>query len=534
MKPRPIDIWTALDYPDWTDGFFWPVDRTEVIAARHAFEEMLFRLYRGSSLICRPLISVAYNRLVIEYLSFFEALLTRKRFQELRVGIRIEKRDPLWDILGGLLNSGVPERQIYDPSKIIAKPFVKNRLKRLLFNLSQTGTHFFRKGRAVSKSSAYCMPGVGLVEEILTKKGYCFHRLDPSRLFSQTDQKLSTRAAEEIGAVTRKVVDEVLSVYISCGDLQVDDLVKAFLTKVTGNYLGVAASLRSHLQRLPSRILPSTVYAGTGKHFGTRLIGSVLQERGGELVCTEHGEGHGIYADTEEGYGELGLVNRYITYTEAMAQGYRDGWPKMIHLQDTIPQIGSSPVGGGLQFRTIYERFRSVPPPRKVKTVLYVAGGFRNDFTHIECRLPDMIYLEWQKFLFTTLRKGGYDVLCKYHPQTILKDRAFEPFRDVTYLYGNFIEHLEIADLIIFDYSQSTAFAIALCTNLPVILVHNGFPLIQEKAKNLMLERCAIIKGFFDDRNRFRIPKELLWEAIRGGLKGYNYDYVREYQIGHH
>jgi len=532
MKPFPIDIWTALDYPDWTEGFFWPVDRAEVIAARHALEEMLFRSYQSCSSFSKPLVGVVFNRLLIEYLSLFEALLTRKRFQELRADIRMEKRDPRWDILGGLLNGGVPERQIYNPHQVISKPFLRARAKRLLFNLKQTGSHFFRNGPVAGKGFAHCMPGVGLVEEIFTNRGYNFHRLNPSRLFPQTDKQLSANAVEEIDAITRKIIDDALAVYVILGDLHVEHSLKAFLTKVTAEYLGMAASLRAHLQGLSSRILPSTLYAGTGKNFGTRLLGSVLRERGGELVCSEHGEGHGIYADTEEGYGELGFANRYIAYTEAMAQCYRVGWPNMIRLQDTMPEIEASPVGAGTMLRSVYNRFKTETPPQKVKTVLYVAGGFRNDFTHIECRLPDMVYLEWQDFLFRTLQEAGYTVLCKYHPETILRNQKFEPFTGVTYLYGNFMDHLQSADLFVFDYSQSTAFAIALCTNRPVVLINNGFPRLHISARRLLSKRCIIIDGFFDSQNRFRVSTEELLEKLRGFLPEISYEYVDEYLIG--
>jgi hypothetical protein len=70
------------------------------------------------------------------------------------------------------------------------------------------------------------------------------------------------------------------------------------------------------------------------------------------------------------------------------------------------------------------------------------------------------------------------------------------------------------ADLLLFDYPSSTTFGVALRTTKPIVLIDFGqFDWLPAAAQGLR-QRCAVVDGRIDGRNRLMVS----WEALQGAI----------------
>jgi len=322
----------------------------------------------------------------------------------------------------------------------------------------------------------------------------------------------------------------VISTYTNNG-LNLSQLISDYMFELTYGYFRQTANY--YLWNRDKRSIPRYVWAGTGQNYYTRLLGRMIRDNKGIITCLEHGEPKAIYEDTNLGYGELGICNKYMTYTKSCAELYEDTWKNIPKLQKNMPEMMIPPGGGEPSWRRVFKIYgKGKDISYKGKRVLYVAGAFRNDFASHDCRLADMVYLEWQHYLFNVLNELGYKATLKLHPEGILINRIFEPFEGISYLQGDFKDALERDSILIFDYTGSSALTIALCTNKPVVLVDNGFLELHPESRKYLSERCAIVDGYFDEKNRFRIEKNKLQEALDNSTKSKNFKFVHRYLTG--
>ena len=108
------------------------------------------------------------------------------------------------------------------------------------------------------------------------------------------------------------------------------------------------------------------------------------------------------------------------------------------------------------------------------RRVIYVGHPFRGLRQFAIAQMADALYWDFQIRIVEELQKLDVDLLCKPHPegQFFGKRNPVESLASTS--YKPFEQHLDDADVFVFDAPTSTTFGEALCTDRPVVLIDRG------------------------------------------------------------
>ncbi len=154
--------------------------------------------------------------------------------------------------------------------------------------------------------------------------------------------------------------------------------------------------------------------------------------------------------------------------------------------------------------------------------IMYIVPFYTNGWTEYDSMMSDIVLIDWQLRLLSSLSNKGYSILIKQHPASVIKMPQF--FFDsigAKDISGKFEDVYKQADIILTDYSGSTTFGSALKSNKPVIFIDFGFAKWHPKERMLLKKRCYVIDGGFLIDNRADID----WNDLTHGLeKCFDYD----------
>ncbi|MGH6952864.1 MAG: hypothetical protein ACREGL_01680 [Alphaproteobacteria bacterium] len=265
------------------------------------------------------------------------------------------------------------------------------------------------------------------------------------------------------------------------------------------------AALRS--ARMPAWAL----WSGTGGYYPARALGLELLRRDGAVTRFDHGGGGGLIDSAEViALMEYAVSSRLVVATPAQAALFRALDPERF-LARSVEVSGGA---GDPTFRVKVRPARMRRPRRP--RVLYASTallGYRQVFPPL---LPDLVYLDWQLRLAEMLAKLQIKLVCKPHPEGILKGRR-HPLADLASVTDQpFETALAQADVVVWDYGSSTAFWQSLCSDRPVVLVDLGNAPRTPAGERLVRARCRVLDAQYDDRGRPSVDPEALAEAVLG------------------
>lgn len=250
------------------------------------------------------------------------------------------------------------------------------------------------------------------------------------------------------------------------------------------------------LKRLPE--IPRSVWAGSAGPYAVRAIAIEVRRRGGKITAFDHGGSLGMMDEPFSiALRELSVTDQYVMPT----QGCVDTVTRTETLAASRP-FGMTELVAGSGDPT----FRVAPQSQRRTTygkprIYYIITIFRALRQLVPTLLPDPIYLDWQIKLVEAMRSRGIDVICKPHPEGILKGKR-HPLGDIaTVEYRPFEQIRDNADSFLYDYSQSTTFWEAVCTDRPVTLVDFGITRFNQAVAPMIERRCRVIRARWDDRN---------------------------------
>ncbi len=262
-----------------------------------------------------------------------------------------------------------------------------------------------------------------------------------------------------------------------------------------------------------SRTLPNDIWAGTGGYWPSRAVGLEVLRRGGEVTRFSHNGCEVLVSDRREIFPliEMCASSKFVFGTEQVARLARETGV-------TEPVASYRPIeflhGDGLPpFDTIELKpsaGRQAGPP-KVLFAPSVLVGQRGIFPPL---LPDVLSLDWQLRLAELLQNLPIELLCKPHPEGILKGQPQPVAAIARVSMVPFEELLDWPDVFIFDRAESTTFWEAVCTRKRVILLDCGQTEFIPQIEPLIRDRCTILPVAYDVRNRPVVASEALSDAI--------------------
>jgi hypothetical protein len=273
----------------------------------------------------------------------------------------------------------------------------------------------------------------------------------------------------------------------------------------------VSESIRD-LFALETVPLPRDIWAGTGAYHPTRAIALMVLRRGGTVTIFDHGGCSGFleYCDFL-GLNELAVASRFVLATAGVAhQAKRLGIPELIGWRQ--PEIAGG--SGDPTFRPM----RSLPPvPKRPRPrVVFASGTFYGFRQWYPPMIPDPVYHDWILRLVECVSRMPVDLLCKPHPEGLLKGQR-HILADYAPTTGRrFEEVLPEADVLLYDDVHSTTFWESLCSNRRLVLIDLAQNRFNKELLSAFQRRCRIVPVHYDERNLPRVDPAELAAAVLG------------------
>jgi hypothetical protein len=264
----------------------------------------------------------------------------------------------------------------------------------------------------------------------------------------------------------------------------------------------------SHLRK--RRNVPQRFWAGTLGNPVYRVMSTVVRERGGEVTGFDHGMSTGLWDTPIQTLLEFDFVDRFVTFTKAMADGLCANWQSPQSIHGRLPEL--------VFLQSAVHTAEIVPTPRahkRLRKVIYVPTLYSGDAVHLIPFYSDVQMVSWQARLLSFLRDQEFDVSIKPHPESVHALPAeLAALVDGRVLAGRF-EDLDLADaILLFDYPQTTAFVHAVRSENPIVVIDFDRLDIRPEARPLFEARCALVKGAAGVDGRL----DIYWPALINGL----------------
>ena len=315
-----------------------------------------------------------------------------------------------------------------------------------------------------------------------------------------------TSVAEPMLNIPDRALDRLLTLVPDLREPYRERLRRAFVARLRNTFARIAGDVAA-LRHAP---LPSAVWSGTNGAYATRAIASEVLRRGGSVDVFDHGGATGIFQLA----GSTALIELTTSTCFHVAT---PEWAAL--LGATEAQALASPVNravisgelGEPTFRRAFRDRTARSGPRR--RVIYIGHPYRGLRQFPLVSLPDAVYWDFQIDLVEQLKRLPIDLLCKPHPEGHFVGRR-NPIEDLAPTsYRRFEEHLDDADVFVFDAPTSTTFLESLCTRRPVVLIDRFYPLNPAVAPHVRA-RCRIVQATADSRNRLRVDPAELADAV--------------------
>lgn len=311
--------------------------------------------------------------------------------------------------------------------------------------------------------------------------------------------------------IDRRIMEIIGDNYNTRG-IALSAFTKTYLENVLARYVTL---IRIHADRLKTRgDIPRLLWTGTGGYIWDVILRCEVRRRGGGVVAHDHGGGVPHLDHPEKGWVEMWSCDEFVTYSAEQVRTFKSFMHKWPNLDRNLPEISciAESAAAAPSF-TVFGKFSSPDP--KIETVRIFTTLYSSEEGRGLPLYPHMPYIDWHARLIGHLKRAGYSVSIKPHPESVLK--APRAFADVlgADIVEKSLEGMDPGfDLYIFDLSNTSVLQTALMTNKPVLVVDFSVMEWRDDALALFQKRCGYVKGFYEG-SRMCVDWDALEEQIR-------------------
>ena len=503
MLKTPLDIITACGNNGWTDSFLWPHSQIKNHEIRHAVESSFFDFYSCRSETEKKLLRLLFNFLVKEHLVLINIFLVINGFKERGILPDASMQDDWNGISKGILLNGIPYQSAFK-IPVFDKYSIKQKIKKF-YQIRRRQLYSTIYGHTINKKSLILSPS-GLLGELpkedIKRKNFVLF----DDIFNK--KKASNHNFHEL---CKGLLQNSINLYNSFSI----DLSPKLLTYLTSMHLYWAKMTEHYLLMAREYLLDKNynkILVVSGHNYFNRVIIETANDLCIQTIAHEHGEPKSYYDTTINNYGELALSNDFVTYSNASVKIYSKNTRKYKKINENKIRFSISQIGVGEFHRKLLLKTNKIK--ESSKNIIYVAGSYVNDAFFMGNRPHDIVYYEWQIWLISTLLNLKYDVKIKLHPEGLLSRYPIRLPFDVEHLKGNFTKYIDYNCTYIFDTTYSSALNLAICTKNPIILINDQLNELDREVREDIENRVTIVNAFYDNRNRMRVAKEELQNAL--------------------
>jgi len=269
------------------------------------------------------------------------------------------------------------------------------------------------------------------------------------------------------------------------------------------------SQLDKHRNRVPERL-----WVGTAGELWGRILTRYIKSHGGHITRYAHGNTGHFLTSIEHGVYEFEDCDTYITSSKNQAAAFKAAFTGEDVVQETPPEI----IHVEADLLEI-EKISKNNFLTKKQTVMYVAPIYPGVYFRAASKggMRDYVLLDWEVRLINKLREWDRAVLLKPHPVESLCIAAPASinrlFGSIT-LSGRFEELYDQADVILIDNPQTSLFSTLIRSGIPFVYLNFDIAKFSDHAYSLLMKRCPIVKGWYDNNNRAQVDWDQLREAI--------------------
>lgn len=327
-----------------------------------------------------------------------------------------------------------------------------------------------------------------------------------------------------IKAPYREILTVIKNVFLSRKN-PLPKLFEEYLERLIQNAF---ALVNTHIQRIDYKKLPWNFWSNTGGSLWTRMLSHLVRKMGGKVTRFDHAGGVCFFNNLDEmGPRELENCDTYVTFSQQQAENLSYHFSKNGLIYNRMPKIEfstschvSKKMGKILHSKN-----------KTIKRIMYVPTIFPGERIDLGAGLmSDVVLLDWQIRLLHQVKKWGYSVILKPHPEgnQTGTDRI-KLIDDIKINRKRFEKVIHRADILLIDMPASTTFPIALISNKPIIYLHFDFRQLNNGFLSLLQQRCSVVNCWLDQENRAQVDWNQLYQAIFQCVNKNGREIVRTY-----
>tara|TARA_Y100001980_G_C14543262_1_gene321944 strand:+ start:373 stop:1956 length:1584 start_codon:yes stop_codon:yes gene_type:complete len=506
----PLDLNSIPKETNWRQNFYWPINSISLIKVREDLERILFQvLDETESHDNKSILRIVFNFLIKEHICLYNALYVTQEATKAKFDLRVENQ-LLWNGLSKqIVNFGIPKKPIFTPAENI-------------FYESRSWLNYLRslKLSLISKKSKNLVLSCGgiledrLKNDLENSSVILFHTI--------------FRSLENISIIDQKFINKISKLIYDYYESSKIDTSNALYNYIKKYHSALFRKTLQYLITADKYLLDSKyrkIFFTSGQNYFHRVVAESGRRNGIESVGHEHGEPKALKNSTINYYGELGLVSEFVTYTEECKNNYINFSinKRLLHKMPKL-RVSNNHSGNKIIDKTKLSNIR-----KRSDTIMYVSGAYNNDAIFFAMRPHDIVYFEFQLWIWELLIDSGYDLKVKLHPEAISRYIDIDLPKGIKTIDGYFQDHLDENVIFLFDGSHSSALEYAIASNNPIIFIDNTVDQLDTSVKLDLSFRASVIDGFYDKKNRLRINPQDLTDAVSSCDHNKNHDFFQKY-----
>ncbi len=348
--------------------------------------------------------------------------------------------------------------------------------------------------------------------------------LRPLRYLGGGSERLPSKDAADLTRFTRQFFDRIHK-ELPPSSLFLDN---AFAADFSGHYERTIRAFNQAAGRLSGGPLGQLLITNVG-NLQIRVLAAAWRHVGGKTIGFSHGNPYPYaYVPGDIINGSHLICDTYFASSkgekkllEQSREDFTDGFRTTAAIQTF-----ENPA-----YKNLFATLQREPAPAAVKTVMIVGFPFDYFFSYTLPELNTMTYLRFEIDLIRSLKKSGFIVIYKAHPDTRSESAGiFEKFADRVET-RSFENVYHDADCLLFPTHYSTTFGFSLMTSRPVVLMANPKGFWHPEAHALLKKRCALAEMSLDGKGVLTFDDDALRDAVERSVNHMDYQIVKEYAV---
>lgn len=507
-----------------TDGvadYYWPVSPSEVNALYPLIVEKIINKIQTASqeqVAGTDIAIILSFAFAIEVVTTYYSYLIVKRARLAGREIIPSKRHRL---ITAILNGEKPKRSIIlkrleegpEPLKRLRAPL---RWVRDVMMSHREGMkrYSFKSSDYQKKIISITIDDIAKVRAKTAKEPVVYRRLN--EWFSSTPIQIT-----EPNPVFRSLIDALLAGVNEIIGPRDQDLmipISTYLLDWLQQGFTLVAKRQEELRKNPKKI-PHRLWLDTSGNIWGRILAREVKKRGGETTRHDHGSGCGYFEGTlAQGGHDFEDCDQYVTFSSYQALVFSKHYDPRFVVQNNKPKF-SHIISSDLFKNKIKKLNNDVNTIKEIQTVMYVGTVHTAEqiFPLADAFMSGVTLLDWECRLLNQLSMRYNRIIVKPHPESLLPNRllALLKEKNITISKEPFEHVVHLPEVLLLDDPTSTVFSTILTTNKPFVFIDFGIQQFSEEARQLLMLRCPIVRGWFDENHRATINWQDLHQAIK-------------------